>query len=39
MKLLVQNMFSNKESGWKKTEEINKGGPKTKAEVVKEIEE
>jgi hypothetical protein len=30
-------MFSNKESGWKRTEELNQGGPKTKAEVGQEV--
>lgn len=30
-------MFSNKESGWKRTEELNQGGPKTKAEVDQEV--
>lgn len=30
VKLLIKNMFSNKESGWLKTIEANKSGPKTK---------
>ena len=30
-------MFSNRESGWKRTEELNQGGPKTKAEVGQEV--
>jgi len=31
--MLIKNMFGNKEGGWKRTEELNKGGPKTIAEV------
>lgn len=30
VKLLIKNMFSNKDSGWLKTQDINKG-PKTKS--------
>jgi hypothetical protein len=30
IKLLIKNMFTNRESGWSKTAEINEGGPKTK---------
>lgn len=33
VKMLIKNMFGNKEGGWKRTEELNKGGPKTIAEV------
>ena len=33
MKILIKNMFTNKESGWIKTKDINEGGPKTKAQV------
>ena len=32
-------MISNKETGWKRTEEMNKGGPKTKAEIETEVQE
>lgn len=31
-------MFSNKKSGWAKSEEINKGGPKKKSEIQQEVE-
>ena len=31
-------MFNNKETGWKRTEELNKGGPKTKAEVEADVQ-
>ena len=37
VKLLIKNMIANKESGWAKTEKKNQGGPKTKAEVQKEV--
>ncbi len=37
--MLIINMFNNKETGWKKTEELNKGGPKTKQEVVNEVQD
>jgi len=37
VKMLIKNMFNNKETGWKRTEELNKGGPKTKAEVEDEV--
>jgi len=37
VKMLIKNMFNNKETGWKRTEEMNKGGPKTKAEVENEV--
>jgi hypothetical protein len=30
IKLLVKNMFQDRKDGWKKTNEMNKGGPKTK---------
>lgn len=39
MKLLVKNMFENRKSGWTKTKDLNKGGPKTKMEVQKEVED
>lgn len=39
MKLLIKNMFTNKESGWAKTKDLNEGGPKTKAEVQSEVTE
>lgn len=32
VKLLIKNMFSNKDSGWLKTQDLNKG-PKTKSQV------
>lgn len=32
-------MFQNRDDGWKKTQEMHKGGPKTKAEVQKEVED
>jgi len=30
-------MFGNKNEGWKRTEQMNKGGPKTKSEVEQEV--
>lgn len=39
IKLLIKNMFANKESGWKKTKDINESGPKTKAEVQGEVQD
>ena len=39
VKLLIKNMFSNKESGWKMTQKLNQGGPKTKAEVQQEVQD
>lgn len=39
IKLLIKNMFQNRDDGWKKTQEMHKGGPKTKAEVQKEVED
>jgi len=38
VKLLIKNMFSNKDSGWLKTQDLNKG-PKTKSQVQKEVED
>ena len=38
-KLLIKNMFQDRDDGWKKTQEMHKGGPKTKAEVQKEVED
>lgn len=38
IKILIKNMFSNKEDGWSKSAEINKGGPKKKIEIQKEVE-
>jgi hypothetical protein len=32
-------MFSNRESGWKMTQKLNQGGPKTKAEVQQEVQD
>lgn len=37
VKLLIKNLFANKESGWSKTKDINEGGPKTKAEVQNDV--
>jgi len=37
IKILIKNLFTNKESGWEKTQQMNKGGPQTKAEVEKEV--
>jgi hypothetical protein len=34
VKLLIKNMFSNKDSGWLKTQDLNKG-PMTKSQVQK----
>jgi hypothetical protein len=31
IKMLIKNMFANKDSGWEKTKDLNEGGPKTKA--------
>ena len=31
IKMLIKNMFANKDSNWEKTKEKNKSGPKTKA--------
>lgn len=39
IKLLIKNMFDNKESGWQKTKDKNDGGPKTKQEVQNEVKE
>ena len=39
VKMLIKNMFNNKNTGWKRTEELNKGGPKTKAEVETEVQD
>jgi len=30
-------MFTNKDSGWKKTKDINDNGPKTKAQVSNDV--
>ena len=38
VKILIKNMFSNRDSGWKKTEKKNEGGPKTKEEVRDEMQ-
>jgi transcription termination factor Rho len=38
IKILIKNMFSNREDGWAKSAEMNKGGPKTKIEIQKEVE-
>jgi hypothetical protein len=38
IKILIKNMFSNKEDGWAKTAEMHKGGPKKKLEVQQEVE-
>jgi hypothetical protein len=38
IKILIKNMFSNKEDGWSKSAEINKGGPKKKIDIQKEVE-
>lgn len=38
VRLLIKNMFSNRESGWLKTQDINQG-PKTKSQVQKEVED
>lgn len=39
VKLLIKNMFANRESGWQRTKDLNKAGPKTKKEVHEEMEE
>jgi len=39
IKLLIKNMFANRESGWEKTKNINEGGPKTKKEVQNDVQE
>ena len=38
IKILIKNMFTNKENGWAKSAEINKGGPKKKSEIQQEVE-
>ena len=38
VRLLIKNMFSNKDSGWLKTQDLNQG-PKTKSQVQKEVED
>jgi hypothetical protein len=38
IKILVKNMFSNRDDGWSKSAEINKGGPKKKIEIQQEVE-
>ena len=37
--MLIKNMFNNMNTGWKRTEELNKGGPKTKSEVEQEVQD
>lgn len=37
-KMLIKNMFDNKSKNWKKTEDQNKGGPTTKAEVAASVQ-
>lgn len=37
IKILIQNLFSNKDSNWEKTNQLNEGGPQTKAAVEKEV--
>jgi len=37
IKMLIKNMFANRTEGWKKTEDVNKNGPTTKAEVAASI--
>lgn len=37
IKILIKNMFTNSEAGWEKTKKINEAGPRTKAEVEKEV--
>jgi len=39
IKLLIKNMFTNKENKWQKTKDINESGPKTKKQVQREVEE
>ena len=36
VKLLIKNMFNNKDSGWLKTQDLNKW-PKNKSQVQKEV--
>lgn len=38
VKLLIKNMFANRESGWSKTKDLNSAGPKTKAEVHNDVQ-
>ena len=39
VKLLIKNMFANRNSGWQRTKDLNKAGPKTKKEVQEEMED
>lgn len=39
VKLLIKNMFTDRASGWKKNNDTNQGGPKTRHEVQKEVQE
>lgn len=38
IKILIKNMFSNRDDNWSKSAEMNKGGPKTKVEIQAEVE-
>ncbi len=38
IKMLIKNMFANRDSGWSKTKDLNEGGPKTKAEVQNDVQ-
>lgn len=38
IKILIKNMFTNAASGWEKTKKLNETGPKTKADVQKEVQ-
>lgn len=37
VKLLIKNMFANRDSGWLRTQDMNEAGPKTKKEVRADI--
>ena len=39
VKMLIKNMFTNKEGGWSMTQQINQGGPTTKAAVEKAMQD
>ena len=38
IKILIKNLFTNKNDSWKKTKDINESGPLTKAALHKEMQ-
>ena len=37
--MLIKNMFTNKDQGWKASKELNEGGPEKKESVAKKIQD